>query len=424
MGSLRKHGHGQWAARQGTGAAAPRLRLRVLALGLALVLLLLASGQAWAAVQLGYFRATPTQSSVLLEWATLSEFNVAGFEILCKKEGKPDADYHPIGSRIAQGGPDQGASYSFNVTGKTPGVRYCFRLREVTADDTPGEKFDLCGYGIGIAPKALDVVGDVTPTPIVLQAQPGITPAPTLMTPGALVPGAGEPTPFVTPDPFTSPLDQPTPTATFFPDQPTSPLPTPLGLGPDADTAGFLLTPTVDPLATPTPTVPAPGSLIGGAPQIDPATFVTETPTATWEPTWTPVPTPIQESPLVVLPGEPGMLDPNALDPSQIDPATGAPWATPTPLYLVVTATPTPDTLAAPLPVFTPWPTATQPPVFQATNLLAPTSQNLMVMLLCLIFLSASGLGVLGLVTSVIYMRSQASRDRLPGPYYYDRRRY
>jgi hypothetical protein len=30
------------------------------------------------------------------------------------------------------------------------GERYCFRLREVTSDDTPGESFDLCGFGIAL----------------------------------------------------------------------------------------------------------------------------------------------------------------------------------------------------------------------------------------------------------------------------------
>jgi hypothetical protein len=57
------------------------------------------------------------------------------------------------------------------------------------------------------------------------------------------------------------------------------------------------------------------------------------------------------------------------------------------------------------------------------SSLLVPNTQNLMVGLLCLIFLSASGLGALGLVTSVLYMRSQTRRDRLPGPIY-ERRRY
>jgi hypothetical protein len=48
----------------------------------------------------------------------------------------------------------------------------------------------------------------------------------------------------------------------------------------------------------------------------------------------------------------------------------------------------------------------------------------MMVMLLCLIFMSASGLGALGLITSVLYMRAQSRRNQLPGPGPYDRRRY
>jgi hypothetical protein len=74
-------------------------------------------------------------------------------------------------------------------------------------------------------------------------------------------------------------------------------------------------------------------------------------------------------------------------------------------------------------PTFTPWPTAVPTAEFAFGNLFVPSTQNLMVGLLCLIFLSASGLGALGLVTSVLYMRSQTRRDRLPGPIY-ERRRY
>lgn len=403
--------------------SAPRVRLRRLALSLVAgvaVVLLLATGRAWAAVELAYFRGAPTESSVLLEWATVSEFNVSGFEILCKLESEPETAYHPIGSRIGQGSPDQGASYSFNVTALTYGVRYCFRLREVTADNVPGEQFDICGYGPGVGPPALNVVGEVTPTPIILQAQPGISPAPTLTTPGVILPDGAAQTPALpTPqgqDQFGSPLDLPTltpsllpeqqgvsplPTATLMPGQFESALPTPMGQQPGAGVAGIDVTPAGE----------APGTLIGGAQvTVETTTFATETPTATWVPTETPIPfetptlPPLQESPLM-----PGAGSGVAL------------LATPTPLYVVVTATPTPEALAA-VPVFTPWPTAT-PPGFQASDLLALNSQNLMVMLLCLIFLSASGLGVLGLVTSIIYMRSQAARDRLPAPYY-ERRRY
>jgi hypothetical protein len=106
-------------------------------------------------------------------------------------------------------------------------------------------------------------------------------------------------------------------------------------------------------------------------------------------------------------------------------PANSAPVveATATPLYVVVTATPTPQPAVVIAPTFTPWPTAVPTQAFAFSNLLVPSTQNLMVGLLCLIFISASGLGALGLVTSVLYMRSQTRRDQLPGPSY-ERRRY
>lgn len=403
------------------------LRLRGPAVGLAVLLLFLITGQAWAAIELAYFRGTSSASSILLEWATISEFNVSGFEILCKMESEPDTAFHHIGARIAQGTPTQGASYSFNVTALEEGVRYCFRLREATTDNTPGEQFDICGYGLGIMPAVLDVVGDVTPTSIVLQSPPGVTPAPTLQTPGGFVPGDVTPTPFAA-NQFTSPLDPfDSPLG-----QPTSPLPTPPDQFSDPNVAsiGLSPTPTVTPTPSATATVQAPGSLIGGTNfTLDPFALASQTPTFTPAmmemPTETPTETATEISGAPFVQQSPLVFDPGAVGPDSVQPSLPMEEpATPTPIYFVVTATPTPDPVLAAAPVFTPWPTPTQPAPFQAGSLLAPTSQNLMVMLLCLIFLSASGLGILGLVTSIIYMRSQTVyRDRLPGPYY-DRRRY
>jgi hypothetical protein len=131
--------------------------------------------------------------------------------------------------------------------------------------------------------------------------------------------------------------------------------------------------------------------------------------------------------PITLTPGSEAGIDPNALP---VIPDSSAALAqaeaTATPLYVVVTATPTPLAAAAGAvvaPTFTPWPTAVPTTAFAFSNLLVPNTQNLMVGLLCLIFMSASGLGALGLVTSVLYMRSQTRRDRLPGPLY-ERRRY
>jgi len=83
---------------------------------------------------------------------------------------------------------------------------------------------------------------------------------------------------------------------------------------------------------------------------------------------------------------------------------------TATSLYIVVTAAATPEPQGI-APGLTPWPTATPPTNLLLGNLLAPSAQNLTVLLLCFIFLSATGLGALGLLTSVVYMRSRAQRE-------------
>lgn len=355
---------------------------------------------AWAAIQLAYFRGTNTETSVLLEWATVREINLSGFEILCKHANEPDTAYHPIGSRIAQGSAEAGASYSFAVTtGLEVGEAYCFRLREVTTDGVPGEFFDICGYGPSL-PQPTPVDPSQLPTAIPLQEVPGLDPAPTL--PPTPLPG----------DPFQSPLPTPLPGDPF-----QSPLPTP-----------------VDPNSA---------SLTGG--EFAPTPFPQqESPTATWTPesfvpTWTPTltPTPIVNSPLTTDPGAlppppqvaavapemPPTAIPPAPPPAEVVPAQDA--ATPTPLYVVVTATPTPQAeVVIVAPTYTPWPTASPTPSFGLAELLVPNTQNMMVMLLCLIFMSASGLGALGLITSVLYMRAQSRRNQLPGPGPYDRRRY
>lgn len=391
----------------------------------------------WAAIELAYYRAAATNNAVFLEWATVREFNVNGFEILCKRVNEPDTAYHPIGSRIAQGSATTGFTYNFDITyGLVPGERYCFRLREITADNTPGEAFDLCGYGLGLTPPPTAVTVQVsipvtlTPTVVTVEQVPGLTPAPTLaptIDPFATPTPTFTPTidPFATPtptiDPFATPTFTPTPTETVV-GQGESPLATPTE------------TPTATPTETPTPTdtvtsamsMQDDDSMAAQLPLPEmPVGEPTATPTATqlpWEePTATAT---LTDTVPISLPPEgsaPLTLDPNGL-PIDADGAMAA-GGTPTPIYVVVTATPTPQAAAVALPTFTPWPTPVPTESFGLTNLLVPNTQNLMVGLLCLIFISASGLGALGLVTSVLYMRSQTRRDRLPGPIY-ERRRY
>ncbi|MCC9075447.1 hypothetical protein FKZ61_004890 [Litorilinea aerophila] len=348
----------------GAGIGLRRRSRPFLLSGIALLILVLSIWPLQAAIELNYFRATSTENAVLLEWSTAREFNLAGFEILCKEEGEPDSEYHAIGSRIAQGAPDRGAVYNFNVTsGLVYGRRYCFRIREVTTDGTPGEAFDVCGYGPGVTPESAEIgQADVTPTPTtIVVGGEDVTPA----TPTPTFPGQ-------------SPLI--TPTATPISNSPMSDAE---ATAQAAALAQFTPTPTFTPTSTPT--------------------FVPGPPTET--PTWTP--TPVSESPVAVLP-VPAMAE------SPVERgAVGEP--TPTPLYVVVTATPTPAALAV-APAFTPWPTATPLPVQGLNGLLALNTQNLMLLLLCLTFLSASGLGTLGLVTVIIYLRSREQRDR-----YFDR---
>jgi hypothetical protein len=365
--------------------------------------------EVWAAIELAYYRAAATNNAVFLEWATVREVNINGFEILCKRVNDPETAFHPIGSRIALGNATTGATYNFDVTsGLVPGERYCFRLREITNDLTPGEAFDLCGYGLGLTPP---------PTPVSVVVSIPVTLTPTIVAVTA-VPGLPTPPPVL-----------PTQPPPVIPTQPESFLPTPT------------LDPAIQQQMNPVqPTSPLTSTLAVQEPLIDSAAAgaqftATETPTATFMPveeptataTMTPAATLTNTTPVTVSQSAGAMAggDSNALPVIPDNAAALAMTeATPTPLYVVVTATPTPLPALVVAPTFTPWPTAIPTETFNLANLLVPNTQNLMVGLLCLIFLSASGLGALGIVTSVLYMRSQSRRDRLPGPTTYERRRY
>jgi hypothetical protein len=413
-----------------------RLILALLsAMVIGLALMATVADGVWAAIELAYYRASVTNNAIFLEWATVREIDINGFEILCKRVSESDASYHAIGSRIALGNATTGRTYNFDVTsGIIPGERYCFRLREITKDGTPGEAFDLCGYGLGLTPPPTTPVSVVvsipvtlTPTVVAVEQVPGLTPPPTLAP-------TADPFATATPtvDPFATPTFTPSPSPTIG-GQAVSPLTSP--------------TPTLS-----TPTLTATGTVTSSAglenpdtsaaqvpvtvtetitPLEEPAIAPTETATVTEIPTETPTATATLTTtiPVTVTPALsqatdlPLAVDPNALPAIPDNGAAAAAEATATPIYVVVTATPTPQAALVVAPTFTPWPTAVPTETFGLANLLVPNTQNLMVGLLCLIFLSASGLGALGLVTSVLYMRSQTRRDRLPGPIY-ERRRY
>ena len=376
----------------------------LLLLAILAVVLALTTWAVKGAVELAYYNATSTADSVLLGWATVSEVNLAGFEIQCKRADEMDTDYHTIGSRIAQGGPDQGATYSFQVTsGLVAGTAYCFRLKEVTSDGVPGEQFDLCGYGPGVTPTpvgaatgitgtvAITGAAGVTTTTIVVQPPAGLTPAATFDF-TQLTPAAPELSPLTTPtsafesplfDEFGSPIATPTPTVFAF-DAGAATL----------DAQALALSQE----ATPTPTIAE--------------IVMSEAPTS--------LPMPVEEfaetpPAIAEVPTVPPRTD--GLDTAALEAAT-----TPTPLYIVVTATPTSEQVAL-LPTLTAFPTASPTPDLGVLALFRPNAQNMMVMLLCLFFLTFAGLGTLGLVTSIIYMRSQVPRDRYPDIYYGRRRR-
>lgn len=475
------------------------------------IVVLVASGfsiwSVYAAVQLEYFIVIPSQKDVALQWATAAEYNLSGFEVQCKKEGELDNAYHTIADLPARGSPRRGATYFWPVTQLTPGVTYCFRLREISTAGEPGETFDRCGYGLGIAPTpaaTLPVTGTValratevalrTTATAVLAANIATAVANTTATVEAIRAAAvitGAPTP-ITSTLFPSPtltavaLFTPTLTPTFVPmpagtiipgaafeeAAPTSltltaeailtmatPTPTAIGQGSPLETPIIdpfatptlnpfatpttdpFAPPTLDPLATPSLTV-TPQSALAGTDEVGvsaaAAEEVPETPTSTGQNSWIETPTP------TVMGGAANAANVGAENNSSVVAAESQPTATatdfipdpaggtqpegetavenpppivvdgsPTPPYIVQTVTPTPITTPIPL-TLTPLPTATPTAAgFALAGMMPPTAQNLTLMVLCLTFFTASGLGIIGLITSALYMRSRRSEDHL-----------
>lgn len=322
-----------------------------------------------AAIVLDYFDVIVSPDEVLLEWATLNEFNISGFNIYCKEEAEPPTDYHVIGSVIAQGGPDVGYLYTFPVTDLEPGVAYCFRLEEITTDGTAPELFDRCGFGLNITP---------TPTlPVAPGA--GVVGSTPVQTPVDLVPnGASQLEGTATPVTFDSSQGQPTATPISG---------SPLG--------------NVDPNLNAITDVPANAAS-------DPLNSPLETPTATTFVDPNATPTPVQE-------GGTGALSPDNAPPAA-DPALAQ--GLPTPLYIVLTATPTPPVAVADggvLPTLTPLPTATPGSESLLAALTEVSAENILLATLCLVFLGGSGLGILGITSLGLYLRSR-SDNRRAGP--------
>ncbi len=446
-------------------------------------------GPAWAAIQLKYFEIENVPGGLSLQWATAAEYDLSGFEVLCKKTGELDDKYHVIGEVPAEGSPQQGATYIFPILeGLKRGESYCFRLREISINGEPGDIFDRCGWGLDIAPTpastwvitntatvlALEITGTAIAADIKatgnaaalatydsLRATAAVTATPTLTTALQLAPTLTaialiSPTltaiaqgPVLTP---TSELDTMLPVSitltavseAFAATQTAvvsasngvpldTPTPTPdfglTGLEPfsitltansieiaGTETAifefnnGLLITPTptFTPVAGDSPLVPNQGQPAPPEPQIDPATGWTIDPATGW---------PID--PATGLPSTP-TPDPNAggtdqslaLAPSPADELVqDAADGPPAPSYIIQTMTPTPPGEIAP-PTLTPLPAATATPAgFRLANLMTPNGQNFTFLLLCVTGVTAGGLGILGLLTSAVYMRSQRKRD-------------
>ena len=355
------------------------------------------------------FTVTVTGDSVKMNWSTASEFGVDHFEILCKDANEPDAAYHVIQTIDAVGSVDAESAYEFIVTtGLEQGKAYCFRLQEVTSNDDPGDVFDRCGYGF-----------DITPTPGLaptLTPIPTFTPVITTTLPISLTATA------ISLSPLESPLDGRSASQGEQPVDPNAATPT------ETSTATPTETPTETSTVTPTPTfestatfTPTPTET-STATATAPATFtptVAATVTTTNPITATATLTATVSVTMTVTPTGTGALNegPSAPDPTDDGSGAGIPnfdelaaQVDPNAPYIVVTYTPSPEPLELAL-IYTPVPTAPAATLSLA-NFLSPTTENVVVMLLCLTFFSASGLGIMGLLTSALYLRSRDNRRR------------
>jgi len=99
------------------------------------------------------FAAQVASNFVKLTWTTASEYNVSQFQLLFKEFNAPESDYLDLIRFTAKGAINTEAAYEHTLSQQlAPGRTYCFRLKEVTTDNEPGDIFDLCGYGLGITP--------------------------------------------------------------------------------------------------------------------------------------------------------------------------------------------------------------------------------------------------------------------------------
>jgi hypothetical protein len=361
--------------------------LNIVLAGIALLGILY--GSAYAAVELSAYNVFVLPTGVVLEWQTASEYDLIGFEVWYKEESASQSAYILLGKRIAQGGPRRGVTYHLDVTSFLKAdTTYCFQLRELPVNGERGEILIRCGYGLGISAQPTP-----TPTPFFPPTTPftptnGLTTTtPLTGTPGITDPFAqftSTPDPFALPTPTLDPFAPPVPgtgpgVTNTFPIPPTDP------------NQGSVVFPTFTPTPfgqsfLPTPTPP----------------FVTTTVTTTAGALNSPV-DPLAQTTLPTDGAAGGGPSPVTLPLTATNPVQVAA----NPPYIVLTATPT-TPAATPAPTFTAYPTVAR--VAEGDTVLGlamPDTQNLMIMLLCGVFSGASGLGILGLVSTLLYMRSR-----------------
>ena len=125
-------------------------------------ILLAAYGPIYAAVELSAYEVLVLPTAVVLEWQTVSEYDLIGFEVWYKTEEASQRAYTLLGKRIAQGSTQRGVTYRMDVTyALKANTAYCFQLRELPINGERGEILNRCGYGLGISAQPTP-----TPTPL------------------------------------------------------------------------------------------------------------------------------------------------------------------------------------------------------------------------------------------------------------------
>jgi hypothetical protein len=232
-----------------------------------------------AAVRLVSFEATPEGEAIRVTWQTASETDLMGFHL--ERALQEGGDYQDISGFIpAKGGDVAGANYDYTDNDVEAGQTYYYRLRWVE------------GGGIFYS----ETVSASLPLPPTDTPTPTFTPSPTLTSSPTSTPTSTPtpsrtptPTPSLTLTPTPTPTPSPSPLPTATPTPRTSPTASPTGTRPEPSPT-FTATPEPSPTPTSagglTATTPPPAV----SPTID--ALATRTPTIQPTLTFTPMPTP------------------------------------------------------------------------------------------------------------------------------------